>query len=41
MLGVKVYSFEEMLYEKGYIIYTNVGMSMLPLLRRKRITSCV
>ncbi len=33
MLGEKVYSFEEMLQEKGYIIYTNVGSSMMPFLR--------
>ena len=32
----KTYSFEEMLKEKGYIIYTNVGTSMMPLLRQRR-----
>ena len=35
-LEAKVYSFEEMLDSKGYIIYTAVGYSMLPLLRQKR-----
>lgn len=30
------YSFERMLSEKGYIIYTNIGYSMLPLLRQRR-----
>ena len=33
---VKVYSFEELLEEKGYIVYTNVGCSMMPLLRERR-----
>ena len=33
---VRVYSFEELLEEKGYIVYTNVGTSMLPLLRERR-----
>ena len=33
---VKVYSFEELLSEKGYIVYTNVGTSMMPLLRERR-----
>ena len=33
---VKVYTFEELLAEKGYIVYTNVGTSMLPLLRERR-----
>lgn len=36
MMEAKVYSFEEMLDEKGYIIYTNIGFSMMPLLRQKR-----
>lgn len=36
MLDVKTYTFEEMLDEKGYIVYTNVGASMLPLLRARR-----
>ena len=34
--SVKVYSFEELLSEKGYIVYTNVGCSMMPLLRERR-----
>ena len=29
-------SFEELLDEKGYIVYTNTGYSMLPLLRQQR-----
>ena len=29
-------SFEELLAEKGSIIYTNVGYSMMPLLRQKK-----
>ena len=29
-------SFEDLLNEKGYIVYTNTGYSMLPLLREKR-----
>ena len=32
----KFYTFEEMLEEKGYIVYTNVGTSMMPLLRQRR-----
>ncbi len=32
----KVYTFEEMLAEKGFILYTNEGRSMLPLLRPRR-----
>lgn len=36
MLEAKVYSFEEMLHEKGFLVYTNVGVSMLPLLRQRR-----
>lgn len=36
MLEVKVYSFEEMLKVKGYLLYTNVGVSMMPLLRERR-----
>lgn len=32
----KIYSFEELLKEKGYLVYTNVGSSMLPLLRARR-----
>lgn len=30
------YTFEELLNEKGYLVYTNVGTSMLPLLRQRR-----
>lgn len=33
---MKVYSFEELLNTQGYIVYTNVGFSMLPLLRQRR-----
>ncbi len=36
LLNVKAYTFEELLNEKGYIIYFNVGRSMLPLLRQRR-----
>lgn len=32
----KTYSFEEFIDKKGYIIYTNVGKSMLPLLRQRK-----
>ncbi len=32
----KVYTFEELLNTKGYIIYTNIGYSMMPLLRQKK-----
>ena len=32
----KISSFEEMLEDKGFIIYTNKGYSMLPLLRQKK-----
>ena len=32
----KVSSFEEVLLDKGVIIYTNKGYSMLPLLRQKK-----
>ncbi len=35
-MEAKVYSFEEMLQEKGWLVYTNVGISMLPLLRQNR-----
>ncbi len=34
--GIKYISFEELLEEKGYIIYTNVGYSMMPLLRQRK-----
>ena len=30
------YTFEDMLLERGYIVYTNVGTSMKPLLRQNR-----
>ena len=36
MREVKRYSFEKMLVEKGFIAYTNVGSSMLPLLRESK-----
>ena len=29
-------TFEELLNEKGYIVYTNVGLSMMPLLRPRK-----
>ena len=32
----KVLTFEEMLETRGYIVYTNVGHSMMPLLRERR-----
>ena len=35
-LHIKRYSFEEMLEEQDYIVYTNIGDSMLPLLRQKK-----
>ena len=36
MLEAKVYTFEEILDEKGFLIYTNLGYSMMPLLRQRR-----
>ena len=33
---VQVYTFEEMLQKEGYILYTNIGYSMIPLLRQKK-----
>jgi len=30
------YSFEELLKKDGFIVYTNVGFSMMPLLRQRR-----
>ena len=36
MSGSKRYSFEELLDKDGYLIYTNVGTSMMPLLRQRR-----
>ena len=32
----KTYTFEEILKEKGFLVYTNVGTSMMPLLRQRR-----
>lgn len=32
----KPYTFEDMLSERGYIVYTNKGKSMMPLLREQR-----
>ena len=32
----KIYTFEEMLSERGYIVYTCNGASMMPLLRQQR-----
>lgn len=34
--SVKYVTFEELLEKDGYLIYTNVGNSMLPLLRQRR-----
>lgn len=34
--GAKIYSFEEYLEEKGYIVYTISGYSMTPFLRQRR-----
>ena len=34
--SVKYVTFEELLKKDGYLIYTNVGTSMLPLLRQRR-----
>ena len=36
MLDMKAYSFEEMLDEKGFLAYTSVGVSMMPLLRQRK-----
>lgn len=33
---VKYMSFEDMLAQDGYLVYTNVGTSMMPLLRQRR-----
>ena len=33
---VRAMTFEQMLDEKGYVVYTNVGASMMPLLRQRR-----
>jgi len=35
-VSVRAMSFEEMLDEHGYVVYTNVGYSMMPLLRQRR-----
>ena len=32
----KTYTFEDILDQKGYLVYTNTGISMLPLLRQRR-----
>ena len=34
--SVKYVTFEELLEKDGYLVYTNVGFSMLPLLRQRR-----
>ena len=34
--AIHFYSFEEILEKDGYLIYTNVGISMMPLLRQQR-----
>ena len=34
--SVKYYTFEELLEKDSYLVYSNVGVSMLPLLRQKR-----
>lgn len=36
MLEARKYSFEEILEKKGYLVYTNVGISMMPFLRERR-----
>ena len=36
MLEARVYTFEDIMKEKGYLVYTNVGVSMMPLLRERR-----
>lgn len=33
---IKLYTFEDLLDSHGYIVYTNIGCSMLPLLRERR-----
>ena len=35
-MNTKTYTFEELLEENGYLVYTNVGTSMMPLLRQRR-----
>ena len=39
--SVKYISFEELLDKDGYMAYTNVGTSMLPLLRQRRDISVI
>lgn len=34
--AIEFFTFEEMLREDGYILFTNIGCSMLPLLRQKK-----
>ncbi len=34
--SVRYVTFEELLEKDGYLVYTNVGVSMLPLLRQRR-----
>lgn len=34
--NITYYTFEEILHTNGYILYTNVGFSMMPLLRQKK-----
>ncbi len=36
MLDIRRYTFEQLLQEKGFLLYTTVGTSMLPLLRERR-----
>ena len=35
-MSEKAYTFEELLRTTGYIVYTNVGYSMMPLLRQRK-----
>ena len=34
--SVQYYTFEELLKKDGYLVYTNVGYSMMPLLRQRK-----
>ena len=36
MTSKETYTFEDLLDRQGYLVYTNVGVSMLPLLRQRR-----
>ena len=36
MPTARAMTFEQMLEERGYVVYTNVGTSMMPLLRQRR-----